>query len=64
MTFNLNSPSRFNKVVHGLTLAGLMAAGASAMAQGTASVAGAPGPSSEHMGKHDPATMQAMMALA
>ncbi len=65
MTFNLNSPSRFNSLVHGLALAGLLAAGASTMAQGTAPAApGASGigPRSEHMGKHDPAKMQAMMA--
>ena len=62
MTFNLNSPSRFNRLVHSLALAGLMAAGASAMAQGTPPAAAGSGPRSEHMGKHDPAKMQAMMA--
>lgn len=62
MTFNLNSPSRFNKLVHGLALAGLLAAGASVMAQGTPPAASGSGPRSEHMGKHDPAKMQAMMA--
>lgn len=62
MTFNLNNLPRFNKLVHGLALAGLVAAGASAMAQGTAPAAGASGPRSERMGKHDPAKMQAMMA--
>ncbi len=65
MTFNLNSPSRLNKLVQGLALAGLLAAGASAMAQGA--VPAAPGaaassPRGQNMGKHDPAKMQAMMA--
>lgn len=65
MTFNLNSPSRFNKLVHGLAFAGLLAAGASAMAQSAAPAApgaAASGPRGQHMGKHDPAKMQAMMA--
>jgi hypothetical protein len=62
MTCNLNSPSRFNNLVQGLALVGLLAAGASAMAQGTPPAASGSGPRSEHMGKHDPAKMQAMMA--
>ena len=62
MTFNLHPSSRFNNLVNGLALAGLMAAGASAMAQGTPPAAQGSGPRSEHMGKHDPAKMQAMMA--
>ncbi len=62
MPFNLNPSPRFNRLVNGLALAGLLAAGASAMAQGTPPVAQSPGPRSEHMGKHDPAKMQAMMA--
>ena len=62
MTCNLNSPSRFNNLVQGLALAGLLAAGASAMAQGSPPAASGSGPRSEHMGKHDPAKMQAMMA--
>ena len=62
MTFNLHPSTRFSNLVNGLALAGLMAAGASAMAQGTPPAAQSPGPRSEHMGKHDPAKMQAMMA--
>ena len=66
MSHNLSFPSRFNHLVHGLAnslaLAGLMAAGASAMAQSTPPAASGSGPRSEHMGKHDPAKMQAMMA--
>ncbi len=62
MTLNLNSSSRFYPLVHGLALAGLMAAGASAMAQVNPPAASYSGPRSEHMGKHDPAKMQAMMA--
>ena len=62
MTFNLHPSSRFNNLVNGLALAGLMAASASIMAQGAPSAAQGSGPRSEHMGKHDPAKMQAMMA--
>ena len=62
MTLNLNPSTRFNNLVNGLALAGLMAASASAMAQGTPPAAQNPSPRSEHMGKHDPAKMQAMMA--
>lgn len=62
MTFNPNPSTRFNNLVNGLALAGLMATGASAIAQGTPPVAQNPGPRSEHMGTHDTAKMQAMMA--
>ena len=62
MTFNLKPSPRFNSLVNGFALAGLLAAGASAMAQSTAPAAQSPGPRSEHMGKHDPVKMQAMMA--
>ncbi|MGB4117824.1 MAG: Spy/CpxP family protein refolding chaperone [Polaromonas sp.] len=62
MTFILNPSTRFNNLVNGLALASLMTAGASAMAQGTPPAAQGSGPRSEHMGKHDPAKMQAMMA--
>lgn len=59
MTCNLKPSNRLN----GLLIAGLLATfGASAMAQGTPPAAQSPGPRSEHMGKHDPAKMQAMMA--
>lgn len=62
MTFKLNPSTRFNNLVNGLALAGLMATGASALAQGTPPAGQNTGPRSEHMGKHDPAKMQAMMA--
>ena len=62
MTFNLNPSTRFNNLVNGLALAGLMVAGASAMAQVTPPAAQGSGPRSAHMGKHDPAKMRAMMA--
>ena len=62
MMFNLNPPTRFNNLVNGLALVGLMAAGANVMAQGTPSAAQGSDPRSEHMGKHNPAKMQAMMA--
>ena len=65
MTFNLHPSSRFNNLVNGLALAGLMATGASAMAQATAPAApgsAASSPRVQHMGQHDPAKMQAMMA--
>ena len=62
MTFHLKSSPLFNCHVNGLVLAGLLAAGASAMAQGTAPATPSPGQRSEHMGKHDPVKMQAMMA--
>ncbi len=65
MAFNLNSPSSVNKLVRGLALAGLLAAGASAMAQGAAPAAPGAAASSargHHMGSHDPAKMQAMVA--
>ena len=59
MTFNLQPSARLN----GLVLAGLLAAmGTTAMAQGTPPASPSPGPRSEHMGHHDPAKMQAMMA--
>ena len=59
MTFNLQPSARLN----GLVLAGLLAAmGTIAMAQGTPPASPSPGPRSEHMGHHDPAKMQAMMA--
>jgi Spy/CpxP family protein refolding chaperone len=58
MTFNLTPSPRLK----GLFLAGLLAAGASVMAQGTPSAAQSPGPRTEHMGMRDPAKMQAMMA--
>ncbi len=62
MTFKLNPSSRFNNLVNGFALAGLMATGVSAMAQGTPPAAQSPGPRSERMGQYDPAKMQAMMA--
>ena len=62
MTFNLKPSSRLN----GLVLAGLLATlGASAMAQSAAPAslgAAASSPRGQHMGKHDPAKMQAMIA--
>ena len=67
MKFALTSSAVLNRLV----FAGLLATlGASAMAQGapTSPAAGAPvagksaGPSGEHMGRHDPAKMQAMVA--
>lgn len=61
MTFNFNSPTRFNNLVNGLALAALMATGVSAIAQVTAPASSGSGPRSEHMGKHDPTKMQAMM---
>ena len=62
MTFNFNPSIRFNNLVNGLALAGLMVAGASAMAQVTPPAGQGSGPRSAHMGKHDPAKMRAMMA--
>ena len=62
MTLNLNPSTRFNNLVNGLALAGLMVAGASAMAQVTPPAAQGSGPRSEHMGNHDTAKMQGLMA--
>ena len=62
MTLNLNQSTRFNNLANGFALAGLLVVGASAMAQVTPPAAQGSGPRSEHMGKHDPAKMQGMMA--
>ena len=59
MKFALKPSAALNSFV----LAGLLATiGASAMAQAPAAPAAPAGPQREHMGRHDPAKMQAMMA--